>query len=88
MLPSVSSQDGLDAADSRADEDDSDELISSNYPESDTTEDPILFSQNYLNDLIRDLCLFKEKAKLLVSRLKERNMVKKRCQTKILLEAQ
>ena len=50
-----------DATDRSADEDNSDELISSNYTNSDTTEDPILFSQKHLNDLISDLCLSKER---------------------------
>ena len=47
------------------------------YTDSDTTEDPILFLQKHLQDLIRDLRLFKEKAKLLASRLKEQNMVER-----------
>ena len=62
---------GLDTIDSSTDEHNSDGLISSNYTDSDTTEDPILFSQKHLNDLIRDLCLFKEKVEVLASRLKE-----------------
>ena len=37
----------------------------------------ILFSQKHPNDLIRDLCLSKEKAELLASKLKEQNMVEK-----------
>ena len=49
------------ASDSSADEDNSDGLISSNYTNSDTSEDPILFLQKHLNDLIRDLCLSKER---------------------------
>ena len=57
--------------------DNSDRLTSSDYTDSDTTEDPILFSQKRLNDLIRDLCLSKKKAELLASRLKKRNMVEK-----------
>ena len=57
--------------------DNSNGLISSNYTDSDTTEDPILFSQKHLNDLIRDLCLFREKAELFASRLKKQNMVEK-----------
>ena len=67
----------LDTTDSSTDEHNSDGLISSNYTDSDTTEDPILFSQKHLNDLIRDLCLSKEKTELLASSLKERNMVEK-----------
>ena len=61
MPPPVPSQHELDATDCRADEDNSDGLISSNYIDSDTTEDPILFSQKHLNGLIRDLCFSKEK---------------------------
>lgn len=37
---------------------------------------PKLFNQHDLNDLIRDLSLPKDKAELLASRLKERNMLK------------
>ena len=72
-------QDGLDAIDCSADEDNSNKFISSNSTDSeyDTTEDHILFSQKHLNDLIRDLCFSKEKAELLALRLKERNMVEK-----------
>ena len=77
MPPPVPPLHGLDTTDSSTDEHNSDGLISSNYTDSDTTEDSILFSQKYLNDLIRDLCLSKEKAELLASRLKERNMVEK-----------
>ena len=77
MPPPVPPLHGLDTTDSSTDEHNSDGLISSNYTDSDTTEDPILFSQKHLNDLIRDLCLSKEKAELLASRLKERNMVEK-----------
>ena len=77
MPPPVPPQHGLDAIDNSADEDNSDGLTSSNYTDSDTTENPILFSQKHLNNLIRDLCLSKKKAELLASRLKERNMVEK-----------
>ena len=77
MLPPVPPLHGLDTTDSSTDEHNSDGLISSNYTDSDATEDPILFSQKHLNDLIRDLCLSKEKTELLASRLKERNMVEK-----------
>ena len=77
MPPPVPPLHGLDTTDSSTDEHNSDGLISSNYTDSDTTEDPILFSQKHLHDLIRDLCLSKEKAELLASRLKERNMVEK-----------
>ena len=38
---------------------------------------PILFSQEQLNDLIRDLALFKQKAELLASRLRENNLLQK-----------
>ena len=55
--------------------------------EYDTTKDPNLFSQKLLNDLIRDFCLSKEKAELLASRLKERNIIEKD-QSKLLLETQ
>ena len=61
MPPPVPSQHELDVTDSSADEGNSVGLISSNYTDSDTLEDPILFSQKHLNDLIRDLCLSKEK---------------------------
>jgi hypothetical protein len=44
-------------------------------PES--TTEPQLFSQFELNDLIRDLSLSKDKAELLASRLKEKNLVEK-----------
>ena len=73
----VPAQHGLDATDSSAEEDNSDGLISSNYTDSDSTEDPILFSLNHLNHLITSLCLSTEKAELLVSRLKERNIIEK-----------
>ena len=67
MPPSVSLQDGLDAINCKAKEDNSDILISVNSTDSenDTTEDTILLSQKYLTDLIRDLCLSKEKIELL-----------------------
>ena len=55
-------QHGLDAIESSADEENSDGLTFFNYTDSDTTEDPILFLQKHLNDLIRDLCLSQEKA--------------------------
>ena len=77
MPPPVPPLHGLDTTDSSTDEHNSDGLISSNYTDFDTTEDPILFSQKHLNDLIRDLCLSKEKVELLASRLKEQNMVEK-----------
>ena len=69
-------QHGLDAIDSSASQDNYDELISSNYTDSDTTKN-LLFSQKYINDLTRDLRLSKEKAELLATRLKELNMVEK-----------
>ena len=77
MPPPVPPLHGLDTTDSSTDEHNSDGLISSNYTDSDTTEDAILFSQKHLNDLIRDLCLSKKKAELFASRLKERDMVEK-----------
>ena len=63
-IPSMPRQDGLDAIDSSADEDNSDEFISTNSTDSDTTKDPILFSQKHLSNLIRGLCLYKKKTKL------------------------
>ena len=62
-----------------ANEADFDEFVSANstYFGYDTIEDPILFSQKHVNDLIRDLCLSMKKAELLVSRLKEQNMAEK-----------
>ena len=36
---------------------------------------PILFSQEHLNNLIRDLALSKQKAELLASRLQENNLL-------------
>ena len=72
MPPPVPPQDGLDAIDCSANEDNSDEFISANSIDSeyDTRKDSILFSRKHLNDLIKDLCLFKEKAELLASRSK------------------
>ena len=63
MSTPVLPQDGLDAIDCNANEDNSNEFISaiSIDFEHDTTENSILFSQKHLNDLIRDLCLSKEK---------------------------
>ena len=46
MPPPVPPQHGLDATDNSADEDNSDGLSSSDYTDSDTTEDQILFSKN------------------------------------------
>ena len=79
MPPPVPPQDGLDAIDSSADEDNSEKFISANSTDSEynTTEDSILFSQKHLNNLIRDLCLSKKKIELLASRLKEQNMAGK-----------
>ena len=79
MPPAVLSQDGIDAIDCSANEENSNEFISTNSRDSkyDTTEDPVLFSQKYLNKLIVDLCLSKEKVKLLASGLKEQNMLEK-----------
>ena len=64
MPPLVPPQYGLDATDNSADEDNSDGLTSSNYTDSDTTEDPILFSQKHLNDSIRDVFLRKRRNSL------------------------
>ena len=66
-MPSpVPPQDGLDAIDCSDNKDNSDKFVSANSIDSDydITEDPILFSQKHLNDLIRDLCP-KKKAELL-----------------------
>lgn len=41
----------------------------------DNDEQPKLFSQNELNDLVRDLNLPKDSAELLASRLKDKNML-------------
>ena len=79
MPPTMPLQNGLDAIDCSANEDNSDELISANSTdfEYETTKDPTIFSQKHLNDLIRDLCLSKEKTEFLASRLKKQNMVEK-----------
>ena len=76
--PSVPPQDGLDAIDCSANENNSEKFISANSTNSvyDTTGDPIVFSQKYLNDLSKDLRLSKEKVDLAL-RLKERNMIVK-----------
>ena len=73
MPPLVPLQDGLDVIDCSANKDNFNEFISANSTDSkyDTTEDPILFLRKHLNDLIRDLCFFKEKAEFLASRLRE-----------------
>ena len=78
MLPSVPPQNGLDDIDFSANEDNFDKFISANSTDSeyDTIQDPILFSQKHLNDLIRNVSLSKEKAELLASKLKEQNMIK------------
>ena len=65
----VPTQHELDATDGSADDDNSDGLIFSNYTDSDTTKDYILFSLKHLNDLIRFTS--KEKLELFASRLKE-----------------
>ena len=80
MPPLVPFENGFDAIDGSANEDNFDDFISATLhsgSEYDTTKDSILFSQKHLNDLIRDLCLSEEKAKLIASRLKERNMIEK-----------
>ena len=45
--------------------------------DSESKSKPILFSQEALNDLCRDLYLTKDKSELLASRLKERNLLRK-----------
>ena len=57
MPPSVPPQDDLDIIDCNVNKGNSDEFIFAKFTDSeyDTTEDPILFSQTHLNDLIRDL---------------------------------
>ena len=79
MPPQVPLQDGFDAIDCSANKDNFDKFISTNCTdfECDSPADTILVLQKHLNDLIRDLGLSKEKAELLLSRLKEQNMVKK-----------
>ena len=92
MPPTLPSQRELVATDSSAVEDHTDELISSNYIDSDTTEDPILFSQKHLNNLIRDLCISKEKGSSLrhciLHSIKRTKYDWKKCQIKLLREAQ
>ena len=75
----VPPQNGLDAIDCSANENNSDEFVFANSTDSeyDATEDPTFFSKKQLYDQIRDLGLSKEKAELLASRLKEQNMVEK-----------
>ena len=51
-------------------------LIDSEYEPEEKLK-PILFSQKQLNDLIGDLALFKQKAKLLASQLQENNLLQK-----------
>ena len=72
MPLSVPSQDKLDAIDCSANENNTNEFISTNSTDFkyDTTKDLILFLEKHLNDLIRDLCLSKKKADLLASRFK------------------
>ena len=79
MPPRVPPQDGLDAIDCSSNESNSNRFIFANSTDSeyDTTEDPIVFSQKHLNNQIGNLCLSKEKAELLASRLKEENMIEK-----------
>ena len=56
------------------------------------TEDPILFSQKHLNNLIRDLCISKEKGSSLhhciLHSIKRTKYDWKKCQSKLLREAQ
>ena len=92
MPPTLPFQRELVATDSSAVEDHTNELISSNYIDSDTTEDPILFSQKHLNNLIRDLCISKEKGSSLhhcvLHSIKRTKYDWKKCQSKLLREAQ
>ena len=92
MPPTLPSQRELVATDSSAVEDRTDELISFNYIDSDTTEDPILFSQKHLNNLIRDLCISKEKGSSLhhcvLHSIKRTKYDWKKCQSKLLWEVQ
>ena len=92
MPPTLPSQRELVATDSSAVEDHTNELISSYYIDSDTTEDPILFSQKHLNNLIRDLCISKEKGSSLhhcvLHSIKRTKYDWKKCQSKLLREAQ
>ena len=60
---------------SSGDEHYSDETVE--FSNSESNNKPILFSQDALNDLCRDLCLTKDKSELLASRLKERNLLRK-----------
>ena len=79
MPPLVPLEDWLDAIYCSANEYNSEEFISTNSTDSeyDTIKYPILFSQKHLNDLLRNLRLFKEKIELLAWKLKERNRLKK-----------
>lgn len=60
---------------SSGDEHYSDETVE--FSNSESNYKPILFSQDALNDLCRDLYLTKDKHELLASRLKERNLLRK-----------
>ena len=75
----VPPQDGLDAFDCNANEDNSDIFISANSTDSeyDTTENPNLFSLEHLNDPTRNVYLSNKNEELLASMLKEQNMVEK-----------
>ena len=92
MPPTLPSQRELVVTDSSAVEDHTNELISSNYIDSDTTEDPILFLQKHLNNLIRDLCISKEKGSSLhhciLHSIKRTKYDWKKCQSKLLQEVQ
>ena len=65
MPQSVPPQEGFNAIDFSANEDNSDKFISANSTDSeyDTTENPFLFS--HLNGLIRDLCLLRKRQSFL-----------------------
>ena len=60
---------------SSGDEHYSDETVE--FSNSESNNKPILFSQDALNDLGRDLYLTKDKGELLASRLKQRNLLRK-----------
>ena len=63
------------------------DLTGSEYEPEDNSK-PILFSQEQLNDLIRDLVLSKQKSKRLASRLQENNLLQKDMFGKFLQKAQ
>jgi len=60
---------------SSSDEEMDDADVSATYEPTATTSQPKLFSQPELNDLTRDLCLSKDSAQLLGSRLREKHLL-------------